>query len=179
MQDYIREHEVEQLLSLYHDLHGMAKSIKIQISGLESSKATNDDIEGMALKHTAFDDTPGYSKGTASDRTAKVALSYEKSLDLETRMAMEELQEELQLIEVVIAKVEISLAVLSPVQKEIVTSRYCRGLKWNEIEDAINKTEYIMSASSAKTRCKEGVERITKVCRIRASEYEAVLKLFS
>ncbi|HYE82183.1 MAG TPA: hypothetical protein VEG39_08455 [Clostridia bacterium] len=178
MQDYIRDHEVEQLLSLYHDLHGMAQSIKIQMSGLESSKATDDDIEAMALKHSTIDDIPGYSKGAASDRTAKVALSYEKSLNLETKKAMEELQWELQLVEAIIAKLEISLAVLSPVHKDIVMYRYCKDMRWGEIDSIINKSEYLFSISAMKSRCKEGVERITKVCRISITEFRSVMKLF-
>jgi len=175
---YIREHEIEQLLGLYNDMQSMTENVKLQVSSLESSKATDDDIEGMALKRTTFDNTPGYSKGTASDRTAKVALSYEKSLDLETRKAMEELLQELQLIEVIIAKVEISLAVLTPIQKDIVMLRYCKGLKWGEIDSIINKSNYLFSISAMKARTKEAIQRMTKVCRIRTCEYEQVMRLF-
>lgn len=179
MQEYVREHEVEKLLSLYNDLQGMAETIKIQMSGLESSKATDDDIEAMALKHATFDDTPSHPPGAITDKTSRIALKYESTINHEMHDAIQELEEELLLIQSVVAKLDIGLSVISPIQKEIVTSRYCRGLKWDEIEDAINKTEYIMSASSAKTRCKEGLKRLCIVSRISISEYQAVMKLFN
>jgi len=179
MQAYIREHETEKLLDIYYDLQSMAENIKLQMSSLENSKASDDNIEAMALKHLTFGDVPSYSKGTASDRTAKVALSYKETLDTEIREGIEELQNELQLIEVIIAKVEISLAVLTPIQKEIVMLRYCKGLKWGEIDCVINRDEYLMSVSAMKAKAKEAIQRMTKVCRIRVSEYMRVMELFN
>jgi hypothetical protein len=179
MQSYIRYQETEQLLKIYPNLQAMTESIKLQMSSLESAEVTDDDILGMALPHTNFDGVPSFSKGTTSDRTAKVALSYGSSMSHEEKEALQELQAELQLIEVIIAKLEISLGVLSPIQKEIVVLRYCKGLKWDAIEYIVNKDNYLMSVSAMKSRCKEGVERITIVCRITLSEYAGIMKLFN
>lgn len=179
MQAYIREHEVERLLGLYNDLQGMTENIRLQIQNvIESSAATDDDILAAALPHNSFDGIPSYSKGTASDKTAKIALSYEKSLDLETREAIKELESELLLIQSVVAKLDIALSVLPVTHKEIVLLRYCKGLRWGEIDNIVNKDNYLMSISAMKERGKEGIGRIAKICRIRIVEYEQVMRLF-
>lgn len=179
MQAYIRGHEVEQLLSLYNALYGMSQSIRLQMDTIKGNEVTDDDILGMALPHRDFEDIPSYSQGVISDRTAKTALKYETSLNLEVQEALKEMREELLLIETVIAKLDIALSIISPIQKEIVTSRYCKGLKWDEIDIIINKDKYLMSVSAMKSRGREGVECITKVCRIGVCEFEKVVKLFS
>lgn len=179
MQEYVRNHEIERLLSLYHDLQGMAQSIRIQIDSIKGSEVTDDDILGMALPHRDFEGIPNYSQGVASDKTAITALKYEKSLTTEAQGALKELRAELLLIGTVVDKLDIAMSVIPTAQKEIIVSRCCNGLKWNEIIDGINKDGYIMSTSAAKTRCREGIDRLSKIVRITIDEFEQVMKLFS
>lgn len=176
---YVRVHEIEQLLSLYHDLQGMAQSTRIQIDNISGSGVTDDDIAALALHHATFDETPSYSTGAATDKTARVALKYESTLNLEAQEVLKELQSELLLIEVVVDKLNIALSIIPMIQKNIITLRYCDGLKWNAISDGINKDGYVMSKSAAKTRCREGIDRLSKIVRVTIDEYEQVMKLFA
>jgi hypothetical protein len=176
---YIRVHEIEQLLRLYHDLVGMSQSIRLQLDTIKDNEVTDDDLASLALHHATFDDIPSYSKGYASDKTSKVALNYEKALNFEVQQALRELQEDLQLIEIIIAKLDIALSVLPDTHKEIVLLRYCKGLKWDVIDNTVNKNDYLMSISAMKARGKEGIDRICVVSRISINAYQATMQLFN
>jgi hypothetical protein len=176
---YIRVHEIEKLLTKYHDMHAMSEAIRSQMQIVLDSNDISDDIAGMALKHSTAEDISSFSPGAVSDRTGKIAIDYQSTLTHEKKEAFRELRGELLAIEIAINKLDIGLSILSRIQKDIVKARCCDGLRWKEIDNEINKAEYAMSVSSMKSKCKEGIQRLCIVSRITVSEYQEVSKLFN
>jgi hypothetical protein len=176
---YIRTHEIEQLLTKYHDMHAMSEAIRSQMQIVLDSNDISDDIEAMALKHSTSEDISSFSPGAVGDRTGIIAIDYQSTLTHEKKEAFRELRGELLSIEITINKLDIGLSILSRIQKDIVKARCCDGLRWKEIDNEINKAEYTMSVSAMKSKCKEGIERLCIVSRITLTEFEQVVKLFS
>lgn len=175
MQDYIRYQEAERLLSLYPDMKVLTENIRRQIKCISAGGDNrDDDIAGLALRHASFDEIPGHSAGSISDKTCRIAVEYQKVLENESAGALQELRAELISIENVIDKINIGMTVLSEVQRDIIQARYWEGLTWSEIAGKL-----IMAESSCKQRRREALERLCKVVRISMDEFETVLGLFS
>lgn len=177
--EYIRCHEVEQILNKYPDMKIMAENIRSQMRNVLDTSDIGDEIESMALKRsTAEDIAYSYTPGTISDRTAKIALGYQIALSNEKKEALRELRGELLTFETIINKLDIGISILSALQKDIIIARCWDALKWAEVIDKINKTEYILSATPAKAKYKLALDRLCIVSRITIIEYQTIMKLF-
>lgn len=173
--DYVRCQEAEQLLELYPDMRGMIENVKLQMQNLlESSDISDDDILSLATKHSNAEDINVHSQGVVSDRTAKIAIEYESVLIDEKKAALKELRGELLLLEVTVNKIDVALSTLLVIQKDILIARHFEKLVFAEIAGKL-----LISASAAKQKRIEGLERFSRISRITIDEYEQIMKLFS
>ncbi|MDK2878138.1 MAG: hypothetical protein PWR06_854 [Thermoanaerobacteraceae bacterium] len=179
---YIRYHEMEALLKAYKDMQGVIMSLKRELGEAMEGVDKNDiddAILSMALQHSTPDDIPGHSTGSITDKTANIAISYQKRLEDEHKALIDELTKELILLKLISDKLEIGLSSLSETQKNIIEAKYFQKLDWYAVVDKLAEANIFLSKYQAQNIRREAIERLIRITRITIGQYEQVMKLIN
>lgn len=163
--DYIRVHELEELLTHYTAFAGLMESLKLQLETMFDENV-DEIIHSLVLRRNL--DGPPRNNVIMQDRTGNLAVSLCTDIKREVR----EVCQELLIFESVIKKIDIALRAIRPIEKQIIELKYFHGLTWAEIADKV-----IASISQAKRRRKEALSRMTTVCRIPIDTYCKAMEL--
>ena len=171
--NYIRYHEVEQLLRNFQALKGMREVLQAQI---QTVMAVNED-ESELIENLSFNrnlDGLPKAQNTMTDRTGNVATAGLRKSSKETSEATKAIAKDLILVDAVVRKLEIALNVLLPNERKAVELKYFEGLNWYEIAD-----ETSTSVATAQRHRRAGIERIRIVARITISDYKRLMKILN
>lgn len=180
--EYIGYHETEELLKSYQDIRGMILSLKRELGqaleGIDKNDI-DDAILSMALKHSAPDNIISHTTGNITDKTANIAISYQKKLEDERKALIDELTQELTLLQLISDKMEIALSSLSETQRNIIEAKYFLHLDWYTVLDKLAETKTYLSKYQAQTIRREAIERLMRITRITKIQYNQVIKLLN
>ena len=175
---YIRYHEMEALLKSYKDMQGVIMSLKKELEhAAEEEVDTDDAILSMALRHSTPDDIPSHPTGSTTDKTAAIAITYQKQLKAEHKALIDEIAGELTLLQLISDKMEIALSSLSETQKNIIESKYFQKLDWYTTLDKLAEAKIYISKHQAQNIRREAIERLVRVARITKAQYDQTIKL--
>lgn len=178
--EYIGYQEMETLLKSYQDIQGVIMTLKKELEHAAGEEVDTDDaILSMALKHSAPDNIISHTTGNITDKTANIAISYQKKLEDERKALIDELTQELTLLQLISDKMEIALSSLSETQRNIIEAKYFLHLDWYTVLDKLAETKTYLSKYQAQTIRREAIERVTRIARITKIQYNQVIKLLN
>lgn len=164
---FIRTQELEWILTHYRELQAMLQELRTEADAVLSEKES-DGIYACMLKRT-LDNMP--PSGKISDRTAGNALNIHR-LSQEQRMAMEEINEDVLLIDLLLQKIEIALRVVKPCFREVVVKKHIEQKTWREVS-----TELKYEIRTLRRHRDQAVEKILTICRIQFEDFAKVKHL--
>jgi hypothetical protein len=178
--EYVGYCEMEALLKSYKDMQGVIMSLKKELEhAAEEEVDTDDAILSMALPHSTPDNIISHTTGNITDKTANIAISYQKKLEDERKALIDELTQELTLLQLISDKMEIALNSLSETQKTIIEEKYFKGLDWYTVLDELAKAKTYISKHQAQNIRREAIERLVRVARITKAQYDQTIKLLN
>ncbi|MCR4430641.1 MAG: hypothetical protein NUV45_06440 [Tepidanaerobacteraceae bacterium] len=178
--EYIGYHEMETLLKSYQDIQGMIMTLKKELEhAAEEEVDTDDAILSMALHHSTPGDIPNHPTGSATDKTAAIAITYQKQLKAEHKALIDEITQELTLLQLISDKMEIALSSLSETQKAIIEAKYFLRLDWYTVLDKLAEAKTYVSKHQAQNIRREAIERLVRVARITKAQYDQTIKLLN
>lgn len=163
----IRVPEMENLLRLHGLLQETLKELKRQIELIKCDRE-EESVYAAAINRN-FDGMPG--AGRIADKTTKTALNL-PSVSGEGREAIREIQNEINLIGMIVDRLEMAKRQLSCDEQEMIRLRYDRRLTFQEMA-AVMKT----GKGQIKQKHGQALERMCQACRIEQDEYTKVLKI--
>lgn len=163
---YIGTDKLSILLQHHKHMQALVVALKIQINQIINEKE-DDAIYDLATKRN-IDGLPG--SGKIQDRTANIALGGKMSN--ETMEAVRELINELNLVTVITEKIDISLRILKPIERQLIQAKYFNQATWREI---IKQTG--LSQHTAREKLKETMNKLANICNIKIDEYRKLIIL--
>jgi DNA-directed RNA polymerase specialized sigma24 family protein len=164
---YIRVPELDLLLQHFDGLKELLKALRIQLDNIKNDR--EGEAVYAAVTNRNFDDMPG--TGRIADKTAKIALNLPR-ISGEHREAIRELSREINLIGMVIDKLELAKRLLSPAEQKLIYLRHEHGRTLQEIS-----TEIKCSKAKIQKNIGQALERMAQACRIEQNEYQKVLQI--
>lgn len=161
----IRTIELEELLKNYNIMAAMVQKLNFQLNEI-SSMPKDELIESMMFKRK-MDGLP-FRKGTASDKTCRIALN----INSERKEAMQEICKDLILLNNVFEKLRISFTSLNAWEREVITKKYFEGSTWQQIIKYTGKSE-----QTVKRYRDKAFEKIKIITRITLNDYLKLQKI--
>lgn len=182
--EFIRIEETRELLSLVPILKDIRLSLQAEIKrNVDYVNDTDSDvIESMTFGDFRLSDMPFANTNETSDKTANIAMNYEKQISNEAKQAkyaIKEITRELYCIEVILEKTEIGLNSLSKVQQEILTQKYWENKTWNEIIEFLKTQDVFYSNSSIRGKAKSALKKLNTIALIEMNIYKKVIALIN
>lgn len=175
---------MKELLTLVPTLRDIRLSLQAELKrNADYVKDTDCDvIEGMTFGDFRLSDMPFANTNETSDKTASVALNYEKLISNEAKeaeRAIKEIIREIYYIEIVLDKIEIGLNSLGKVQQEILTQRYWENKAWDEIIDCLKTENVFYSDSSIRRKAKFALKKLNTIALIEINIYKKITALIN
>ncbi len=182
--EFIRLEEMKELLTLVPTLRDIRLSLQAELK--RNADYVNDTdcdvIEGMTFGDFRLSDMPFANTNETSDKTANVALNYEKLISNEAKeaeRAIKEIIREIYYIEIVLDKIEIGLNSLGKVQQEILTQRYWENKTWDEIIEYLKTKNVFYSNSNIRRKTKFALKKLNTIALIEMNIYKKVIALIN
>ena len=182
--EFIRYEEMKELLTLVPTLKDIRLSLQAEIKRNADyiSDTDSDVIEGMTFGDCRLSDMPFANTNETSDKTANIAMNYNKLISGEAKQAKQAIKEiarELYCIEVILDKIEIGLNSLGKVQKEILTLKYWEDKTWDEIIEYLKTQEIFYSKKHIRTKAKLALKKLNTIALIEINIYKKVIALIN
>ena len=182
--EFIRYEEMKELLTLVPTLKDIRLSLQAEIKRNADyvNDTDRDVIEGMTFGDFRLSDMPFANTNETSDKTANIALNYEKLISNEAKeaeRAIKEIIREIYYIEIVLDKIEIGLNSLSKVQQEILTQKYWENKTWDEIMEHLREQKIFYSKVGIRKKTKQTIKKINTIALIEMNIYKKVIALIN
>lgn len=182
--EYIRTEEMKILFSLMPTLKSMKLSLDVELKrNIEFTKDEDGDyIEGMTFGDCGLSDMPFANTNETSDKTASIALSYEKQISneyKEAKKAIKEICKEIYCIEIILDKIEIALNALNKSQREILELKFWQEYSWNDIMKNLNANKIFYSKRQLQNYVNKAVDKLRTVAMIDIEMYKNVIGLMN
>jgi len=170
--NYIRYHEVEYLFKKHHTLEAILESLSRELI-LLSRELDEDYISGALF---GGGDGINVQSNKISDSTSRIAIEHRKDINSDYFTTRAEIKIELNLISIVLDKLNIAYRQLPHIQHEILRLYYWEEKNWDEVIDSIKKTKGFIVKKTAQRYRTQGIERIKTIAKIDIDSYQQVVK---
>lgn len=139
-------------------------------------------IEGMTFGNCRLSDMPFANTNETSDKTADIALNYEKLINNESKeakKAIKQITKEMYCIEIVIDKIEIGLNCIGRVQQEVLKLKYWENKTWDEIMEYLKEQNIFYSKVGIRKNTKKAIKKLNTIALIDLDMYKNVIALIN
>ncbi len=182
--EYVRTEEIKELFSLIPTLKSMKLSLDVELQRCRDFVNDEDEIviEGMTFGDFRLSDMPFANTNETSDKTANIAINYEKEISNETKeanKAIKQITKEMYYIEIILDKIEIGLKALNCIQKEVLELKYWKSCTWNEILKYYESKNVFYSKRHIQRFTKDSLEKLRIIALIDLEMYKNVIGLIN
>lgn len=167
--------QLEELLTLYTRIQSLVGSLTAELKAfVEQNSSVEDRLASMAIGNRVIyqDSEQITATPEPGKRMTAVIADYHDAFSREDREAIKEILADLDIVNLVLGKLNHGLNGLKEAEMEIIEAKYFKGYTWALASDTVR-----LSEGQGKKLRREAIEQMLPVCRIKVEDYEAVIRI--